>query len=162
MEKHKYITYRESRNVYQIKLTVKVPDSKGRVTSKQIVKQTKLLKDALEIRDNLIKLYRLDVNLLLSAYKKEDSVKKRENSLLKEIMPQWYDFKRSTIELQTQRRYNHIVSRVIVPILGNMRMDDITHDILQQMIYTLYKNGYIDGQKQGMAVSSLRVAGIHY
>ena len=70
MIKHKYITYREARGIYQIKITVKVPGDNGEVISKQIVKQTKTLDAAIQIRDDLIRLYRLDVDLLLTTTKK--------------------------------------------------------------------------------------------
>ena len=159
MIKHKYITHREGRGVYQIKITVKVPGDNGEVISKKIVKQTKTLDAAIQIRDDLIRLYRLDVDLLLTTTKKAIPIKRKENDLLKEMLLKWYDFKQSTTELQTQRRYNNIVSKVIIPILGNMKLANITHDIIQQMIYTLYKKGYVDGCKQGMAVSSLRIVG---
>jgi integrase len=159
MIKYKYITFRENRNVYQVKITLKYGSE-----SKIITRTTKTLPEALKARADLFTLYRLDKNLLVDIHEarcgKQRGTKATivSETLLKDDITKWYEIqKKPYIELQTQNRYNTIISKVIVPIIGNLNVRNVTRSIIQQTVIALTQNGRNDGVKKGLAVSSCRI-----
>lgn len=149
----KYIVFREARKTYQVKITVL--DENG--VKHCITKQSKSLEQAIEIRDQLCKLYRLDTDLLKTIC--SVNAKDEDQALLKNQIRNWYEIKKTEIELQTQRRYNNIIEKVIIPIFGHLDVNQVNKRMIQQSIISLHLHGYAGGTKTGMAVSSLHVYG---
>jgi len=95
MIKHKYITYREDRDVYQVKITLKYGGER-----KIITRTTKTLAEALNARDELFVLYRLDKNLLVDIHEarrgRQESTKGAVvlEILLKNDITRWYDLQK--------------------------------------------------------------------
>lgn len=143
MEKHKYITYRESRNVYQIKLTVPVQVD-GKVLRKPITRQAKTLDEALDIRDNLLDTFKLNPSLLLKSkkQKKMEPVPQRIENLIYD----WYkNYKYARLQPITRDSYNHILANHIIPVLGTYFPAEVTEETMQLFTVSLQKSGYADG-----------------
>lgn len=151
----KYITYRAERNVYQIKVNVRIPNGDG-FKVKAITKQSKTLEQAIRIRNELMRIYKLDPNLLSDRCRAKSSGERGKGNISEQIVD-WYEDKKHFLELQTQRRYNSIIYRVILPIVNHRTPSEITQGMVQQMIFSLHENGYLGGTKKSMAVSSLRI-----
>ena len=135
MIKHKYITYREDREAYQIKLTVPVQQD-GKVIRKPITRQAKDLDDAIQIRDDLINLYRLDKSLLLDVQCVNKIVKhKVQDKKLDKLIAKWYEtYKRPFLGFKTRNNYDTAIYDRIIPAFGNLDVDTLTRDIVQKWI----------------------------
>lgn len=147
MEKHyKYITYRESRKTYQVKILV---------AGKQVVRQAKTLDEALNIRADLFKRNRLDKSLLVDIANTIKPKIKAANNLTLFDMRNWYETcKKPYIELQTQRRYNNIIQNVVIPVLGTFYATIINRDTIQCLVQSLL-DGRCTGNK--IAISSIKI-----
>ena len=149
MNKYKNIIYRESRKIYQIKVVI---------AGKQIVKQSKDLEEALQIREDIYNKYNLNKSLLLS---NELAINRRRNTTslkrkkIKDIANWYNNIKSKEVGLQAQRRYSSIVEK-IVGFLGNYGVTDITKANIQHFIFYLSERG-IKGGTEGMAVSSIKI-----
>lgn len=133
MEKHKYITYRESRNVYQIKLTVPVQVD-GKIVRKPITRQAKTLDDALEIRANLLRLNRLNPAILL-----DKPIKEKEEKIsiapenFRAAFERWFDENiKPTAKVNTIGNY-HATMLLFFPIIGSMKISKLTNNMLQDI-----------------------------
>ena len=140
MIKHKYITYREDREAYQIKLTVPVQQD-GKVIRKPITRQAKDLDDAIQIRDDLINLYRLDKSLLLDVQCVNKIVKhKVQDKKLDKLIAKWYEtYKRPFLGFKTRNNYDTAIYDRIIPAFGNLDVDTLTRDIVQIWIIAVQK-----------------------
>lgn len=119
-EKHKYITYREDRKIYQIKIKVK-----GQI----ITRQAKTEKEALQIRADLLRLYKLSDDLLLEV----------NGKTMPETIPTFkaaFDaFKQSRINagIRPSSVYKFLeTERIFCPLFGKMRIDKITEKAWQE------------------------------
>ncbi|WP_196592763.1 tyrosine-type recombinase/integrase [Pectinatus sottacetonis] len=138
MEKFKYITYREKRNSYQIKINIKTKNG-----MQSVVRTAKTLANALKIRTEMMKLYKLDTKLLLSvdkALKNKTDTENVLNDLLVDALKNWYTiYKKSYLEIQSQRKYETLLFKVIAPIFQTFKVKQITQDIIQSYVNSLYK-----------------------
>jgi Site-specific recombinase XerD len=142
MIKHKYITYRESRGVYQIKITVPVQVD-GEIKRKPITRQAKTLDDAIYIRDNLLDTFKLNPSLLLKVEKKEKEAKPER---IEKLIYDWYrNYKYGRLQPITRDSYNHILAGHVIPILGTYFPEEVTEETMQLFAVSLQKAGYADG-----------------
>lgn len=139
-KQERYIRFREDRNSYEIQLRPKVD---GKTIS--IVRTAKSMEKAIEIRDNLMDLYKMDKALLLAVVgrKKEEKPKKVDKIiLLKNSILRWYKYrKKPFIEESTIESYNTMIFVHIYPILGELNVKKIDSDIIQTFLMSLLKNG---------------------
>lgn len=143
MEKHKYITYREARGIYQIKITVPVQVD-GKVIRKPITRQAKTLDDAIYIRDNLLDAFNLNPSLLLKVEKKEEKEVKPER--IEALIYDWYrNYKYRRLQPITRDSYNNILAGHIIPVLGSYFPQEVTEETMQLFTVSLQKAGYADG-----------------
>lgn len=139
-KQEKYIRFREDRNSYEIQLRPKVD---GKTIS--IVRTAKSMEEAIETRDNLMDLYKMDKSLLLAVIgkKKEEKPKKIDKViLLKDSILRWYKYrKKPFIEESTIESYNTMIFVHVYPILGELNVRKIDSDIIQTFLMSLLKNG---------------------
>lgn len=145
MIKHKYITYREDRDVYQVKITLKYGGER-----KIITRTTKNLTEALKARDELFALYRLDKNLLVDiheANKTNSPIKKKqitESLLLEKLLCKWYETKkRPFLEKQSIVNYDNIVYDRLIPVFGKLNVNQVTQDMVQNYVNGLQETGNV-------------------
>lgn len=67
----------------------------------------------------------------------------------------WFDMHKKTIKDSTAANYSLILYDYIIPQLGNMEMNKITHNNIQEYLYELSTNGRIKGEG-GLSKSTLK------
>ncbi|MCD8205916.1 MAG: site-specific integrase [Clostridia bacterium] len=72
--------------------------------------------------------------------------KKSKYPLFREFAQKWLDYKKPTIKEKTLHNYTMIVDRDINPSIGDMRIDEIKREDLQNLLNKMVENG-----KQGSA-----------
>jgi len=151
----KYITYRADRKVYQTKITIKYGKER-----KVITRTCKTLDDAIEAREDLFNMYKLDKALLVNvqeAKKQRLSVKKIEACpILENAISKWYEVsKRPFLQEKTISNYDSAMYDRIIPVFGKLSVDTITREMIQQWVNGLQKSGnMITGQ--GLNSESVR------
>jgi integrase len=121
MIKHKYITYREDRDAYQIKI---------KSDGKQIVKTARTLDDAILTRDTLLKLSSIGSNRqsVVSVKRKDDDLK------IIQAWKDWYTIQKAPyISDSTKIMYKSIYGAYVIPYLGGLSISAVTYEIIQAM-----------------------------
>ena len=140
---YRYIIYKEAKRCYVVQITV-VVDGKRRKVSRS----AKTLDDALDVREDLMDLYRLDKSILESCIKPG---KKNINPILEDAISHWYEKQhRPLLAVKTQESWDAVVYDRIIPAFGKMKWIEITHEIVQQWALALQ----IKGNKFGGALNS--------
>lgn len=134
MQKHeKYITYRANRKVYQIKIVVGKGDFR-----KQIVKQAKTIDDAIKIRNQLIRLYRLDPAILMDTPKDMQPSNKIKPTNFRDAFSQWYEETVNTEKIKVNTAGNYYATaKMFFRLVGRMPPENITKGIWQDIISAL-------------------------
>lgn len=73
----------------------------------------------------------------------------------KEYLYKWLVNKKSFVKESTYASYSNIVFNHIIPKLGNYNLDDINHDLIQNYILELYKNGKANEQN-GLSIKTIK------
>jgi integrase len=138
----KYITYRTDRQVYQIKIHV----GRGK-ERRQIVRQAKTAEEAENIRNELLRLNRIDPAILADKpVKAVDTEKRIEPKTFREAFEQWFDEEvKVKAKVNTIGNY-HATMLLFFPIVGSMAPNKISHDILQDIFKAVQElHGYTEG-----------------
>lgn len=143
----KYITYRVDRQVYQIKIHT----GRGK-DRKQIVRQAKTAEEAEAIRNDLLRLNRIDPAILNDTIKKDakESHKRIEPKTFREAFEQWFEEEiksKGKVKVNTIANY-HATMLLFFPIIGNMQPEKINHNMIQDIFKALqskrnYTGGYM-------------------
>lgn len=123
----KYITYRASRNMYQITI---------RVNGKIVTKQAKTIEEARHIRAELIRQYKLDENLFLKIHNKAMVI--NDNLTFGDA---WEYYKKNDIlkrELTPSTLYKYAQCyALIAPFIKRLKIKDINYEIWQDLFSAL-------------------------
>ena len=126
---YKHIYYRPGRNSYEIKVNV---------NGKQIVRTAKNLDEALEIREDIMDLYRLDKSILENVAQKKELI----SPILEKALSYWYEKQhRPLLAVKTQEAWDAAVYDRIIPTFGKMKWIEVTHETIQQWCLALQMNG---------------------
>ena len=116
---YKYITYRESRGVYQVKVQGKT-------------KTCRSLAEAIEARRGLLKMARLSSDLITDV-KAVYTPPKVVIPLLAAGFTDWLRrYKRPTVEFNTYSCYRN-AAKLFFPYIGNLPVDKVTYTIIQDV-----------------------------
>lgn len=154
-ENMKYITYRGNREIYQIKINIRLGDIK-----KQVVKQAKTLDEAILIRKELLQIYKMTDKLqedkpqqteppivkksAEQTVKKEPTINIEENNFptLKKGMLLWYEQERKPFtEIQTQIKNEAMMTNHIFPTLGHLKVNEITKADIKSLVLKMQSVG---------------------
>lgn len=120
VHRYKYISYREQRDDYLIRL---------KVDGITVTKNAQTLCEALKIRDELMKQYHLDKKLLLKIHKRKEE---QPIPKLSEAFDLFISESVSKAGLAPSTMYKYEeAKRLVNPILGNLRINEIRQDIWQ-------------------------------
>lgn len=59
----------------------------------------------------------------------------------KQYLYKWLEYKKDYVKESTYANYSNIIYNYIIPILGDYSINAINHELIQNYILTLYKNG---------------------
>ncbi|MCR5440085.1 MAG: site-specific integrase [Selenomonas sp.] len=119
--KHKYITYRQDKETYIVSMTI---------NSKKTYVTCHSLEEAIQKRDSLVELHKLDKNIIggLSSHRVDKVV-----PILEEAFTEYVEKEiRPRVALSTYSKYN-LTKNNYCKHLGNIKIDRITHESWQSL-----------------------------
>lgn len=132
---YRYIIYKKAKRCYVVQITV-VVDGKRRKVSRS----AKTLDDALDVREDLMDLYRLDKSVLenMMQVKRKDPI----NPILENAICHWYEtYKQPMLGVKSREGWEAAVYGRIIPTFGKYQWNAINKDAVQSWAFALQQKG---------------------